>query len=252
MRLNRRKIARVTAFTILGIIAIVGLYLGLICHPGLFFSHSFTRGTITLYSDEPIPPGPAGQILDQVAQRLARSPLAAPPRINDLRVYICNRRWRFNLFANTRYKVGGLAYPPLSDNIFLRTVHFPANRLVGYSGKETTGARTLSYYIAHEIMHVLAARELGVVRHWRLPAWKSEGYADLIAKGADFDYEQTRAQFRKDERDLDPKQSGLYLRYHLLVAYLLDRKGIRVDDMLNRAFDLKQLEAEILADDDRR
>jgi hypothetical protein len=252
MRLNGRKIVRGAAFTILGMVAIVALYLALICHPGLFFAHSLTRGGITLYSDEPIPAEPAGRILDEVAGRLAQSPLAAPPRIKDLRVYICNRRWRFALFANTRFKVGGLAYPPLSDNVFLRTVHFRANRLVGYSGKEATGPRTLSYYIAHEIMHVLVARELGVVRHWRLPAWKNEGYADLIAKGTDFDYEQTQEQFRRGERELDPKLSGLYLRYHLLVAYLLNHKGISVNDMLYGDFEPKQLEAEILAPENRR
>jgi len=246
MVLKRKKIARVGAFSTLGIVGVVVLYLALLCHPGLFFSHKFTRGGITLYADEPIPPEPAGRILEEVERRLARSPLAALPRIKDLRIYICNRRWRFGLFATTKYKVGGLAYFPLSNNIFLRTVHFPANRLVGHSGHEVPGARTLSYFIAHEIMHTLVARELGIVKHWRLPAWKNEGYADLVAKGGDFDYERTREQLRRGDRELDPKRSGLYLRYHLLVAYLLDHRGIRVDELLNRDFDPAQLEAEIL------
>src|ERR1700742_5008858 len=109
MRLNRRKIASVAASAILATVTIAGLYLALICHPGLFFAHSFTRGGITLYSDEPIPPEPAGRILDEVAGRLAQSPLAAPPRVRNLRVYICNRQWRFAFFANSRFKVGGLA-----------------------------------------------------------------------------------------------------------------------------------------------
>jgi hypothetical protein len=164
---------------------------------------------------------------------------------------LCNHRWRFVLFANTRYKAGGLAYAPLSDNIFLRTADFDANRLVGYSGKEAAGARTLSYYIAHEITHILVGRRLGFVRDWRLPAWKNEGYADLIAKAGDFNYELAREQLRKGDRELDPRRSGLYLRYHLLVAYLLDQKGISVDDLLNRSFDPALLEAEILAFDGR-
>jgi hypothetical protein len=210
MRLNCKRIARVAGFSILGIVGIVVLYLVLLCHPGLFFRHAFTRGGITLFSDEPIPPEPAARILDEVESRLARSPLGAPPRIKDLRIYICNRRWRFILFANTRYKAGGLAYAPLSDNIFLRTVHFHANRLVGYSGKEATGVRTLSYYIAHEVMHVLVARELGIVKQWRLPVWKNEGYADLVAKGGEFDFERVRERLRGGERELDPKLSGLY------------------------------------------
>jgi len=128
-------------------------------------------------------------------------------------------------------------------------VHFDTNCLVGYSGKETTGPRTLSYFIAHEIMHTLLARRLGIVKHWRLPAWKNEGYADLVAKGGDFDYKQAREQLRRGDRELDPKRSGLYLRYHLLVAYLLDHKGITVDNLLNRDFDPARLEAEILAYD---
>ena len=189
MRLNRRKIASVAAFSTLGIVVVFVLYLVLLCRPGLFFPHAFTRGGMTLFSDEPIPPEPAGRILADVERRLARSPLAGPRRIKMLRIYICNRRWRFVLFANTRYKVGGLTYPPLSDNIFLRRVHFDANRLVGHSGRETPGERTLSYFVAHEIMHTLLARELGIVHYWRLPAWKNEGYADLVAKGGDFDYE---------------------------------------------------------------
>ena len=251
MRLNRKKIARVAAYSTLGIVGIVVSYLALLCHPGLFFPHTFTRGGITLYSDEPIPPEPAGRILEEVERRLAGSPLAAPPRIKDLRIYICNRRWRFVLFANTKYKFGGLAHSPLSDNIFLRAVHFPANRLVGHSGQEAPGARTLSYFITHEIMHILVARELRIVKHWRLPAWKNEGYADPVAKGGDFDYEQAREQLRRGDRELDPKRSGLYLRYHLLVAYLLDHKGISVAELLNREFDPAQLEAEMLASEGR-
>ena len=251
MRLNRAKLARVVAFAALGLVGIVVLYLVLLRHPGLFFPHAFTRGGIRLYSDEPIPPEPAAHILEEVERRLARSPLAAPPRIKDLRIYICNRRWRFVLFANIRYNAGGLAYPPLSDNIFLRTVHFPANRLVSPSGVEVAGARTLGYYIAHEITHVLVARDLGIVKNWRLPAWKNEGYADLVAKGGDFDFERAREQLRGGDREFDPRRSGLYLRYHLLVAYLLEHKGIRVDELLNHDFDPAQLEAEILSSDGR-
>jgi hypothetical protein len=251
MRPNRKKATRVAALSTLLIVGIAASYLVLLCHPGLFFPHTFSREGITLYSDEPIPSGPAQRILEDVERRLASSPLAAPPRIKDLRIFICNRRWRFVLFANTRYKVGGLAYFPLSDNIFLRTARFDANRLVGHSGQETSGARTLSYYIAHEIMHTLVGRHLGIMKQWRLPAWKNEGYADLVAKGGDFDYEQVRHQLRRGDRELDPKRSGLYLRYHLLVAYLLDHKGISVDELLQDEFDPAQLEAEILASDGR-
>jgi hypothetical protein len=83
MKLNRRKIARVVLSSILGIVVVFAMYLGLLCHPGLFFRYAFTQGGITLYSDEPIPPEAAGRVLDVVERRLARSPLAASGRVKD-------------------------------------------------------------------------------------------------------------------------------------------------------------------------
>jgi hypothetical protein len=148
-RVNRKMVVRALALVALGFIGMVAAYLALLCHPGFFFSHEFSRGGITLYSDEPIPAGPAGQILMDLESRLVRSPLAARPLIKAVRVYICNRSRKFVLFANTRYSAGGIAYSLFSDNIFLRAAHFDANRLVGPSGNEAPGARTLSYFIAH-------------------------------------------------------------------------------------------------------
>ena len=250
MRWNRKKIARAVLLAGLGLGVIFILYLTLLCHPGLFFPHAFTRGGITVYSDEPIPPDAAGRILEEVERRLTRSPLAESQQLRDLRVYICNRRWRFVLFANYRYRVAGLAYAPLTDNVFLRAARFDTNRLIGPSGREVPGERTLDYYLAHELVHVLVARELGIVEHWRLPAWKNEGYADLIAKGGDFDFERVRGQFRRGDRELDPKRSGLYLRYHLLVAYLLQHRGVGAHELLKGEFDRARLEREILAIED--
>jgi hypothetical protein len=251
MRLDRKKIARAALFATLGLgLAFVG-YLVLLCHPGLFFGYTFTRGGITLHSDEPIPQEPAGRILEEVERRLASSPLAAPPRAKDLRIYICNRRWRFALFANLRHRVGGLTYPPLTGNVFLRPVRFDANRLIGPSGRDVPGERTLAYFMTHEIMHVLIARELGAVGYARLPTWKDDGYADLVAKAGAFDYERAREQLRRGDGELDPRRSGLYLRYHLLVAYLLEHKGIGVGDLLRRPLDPARLEDEILASEAR-
>jgi hypothetical protein len=246
MRLNRRKIARAALFATIGLGVAFVCYLVLLCHPGLFFRYAFTHGGITLRSDEPIPAEPAGRILDEVERRLARSPLAVPTRVRDLRIYICNRRWRFVLFAHFRHRVGGLTYPALTDNIFLRSVRFDANRLIGPSGRDVPGERTLKYFMAHEIMHVLIARELGAVGYLRLPTWKDDGYADLVAKAGEFDYERAREQLRTGDPDLDPKRSGLYLRYHLLVAYLLERRGMSVGALLSREFDPSRLEQEIL------
>jgi len=44
---------------------------------------------------------------------------------------------------------------------------------------------------------------------------------------------------------MDPISSGLYLRYHLLVAYLLHDKRISVAELLEREFDVTNLEREL-------
>jgi hypothetical protein len=233
-------------FSVLGVLGLLALYMVLLRHPGLLFGHTFTKDGITLYSDEPIPSGSAGQVVDRVEQRLGHSPLFHPRATGDVRIYICNRTWRFVLVANFRYNVGGLTYPPLSNSIFLRAVNFDADRLIGPSGEEVLGDRTLSYFIAHEITHTLLGNELGAVGYWSLADWKNEGYCDHIAKNASFHYDDALAQLRRGDPEIDPRRSGLYLRYNLLVAYLLDRKRISVHEMLRQEFDPASLEAEML------
>jgi hypothetical protein len=240
------RLIKSTLLFVLAVFAVLVLYLILLRHPGLFFRHAFTGHGIALYSDEPIAAGPASQVLERVEQRLLCSPLFHRRSGGVIRVYICNRSWRFILFANYRYKVGGLTYPPVSNNIFLRGVTIAADRLVGPSGQEVMGERTLSYFIAHEITHTLLGDELGAAGYWRLPVWKNEGYCDLVAKGPSFHYDDALAQLRRRDPEMNPQESGLYLRYNLLVAYLLDRKRISVNEMLSQEFDTASLEAEML------
>jgi hypothetical protein len=244
-RSNLKRIARSVLSAFFGILGLFVLYLILLCHPGLFFRYAFNQGAITLYSDEPIPAS-AAQVLKVTEDRLARSPLYRERTSPNIRVYLCNRRWRFILFANIRHHVGGLTYPPLSNNIFLRGAHIDINRLIGPSGNDVPGERRLSYYIAHEAVHTLLFDELGVVAHWRLPRWKDDGYADYIAKGAEFDYARGVDQLRRGDRQMDPERSELYLRCNLLVTYLLDHQGIRVHELLKQDIDPERLEVEIL------
>ena len=188
-RLDGKKAFKAAIFSILGMASLFALYLVLLCHPGFFFRHTFSRRGITLYSDEPIPSRAAEEVLKGTEQRLARSPLFRRRPGAGIRVYICNWRWRFILFANYKYQVGGLTYPPLNNNIFLRGVDIDADRLIGPSGTPVPGERTLTYFIAHEIMHTLISDELGALAYWRFPDWKDEGYSDYVAKGASFQYD---------------------------------------------------------------
>lgn len=104
--------------------------------------------------------------------------------------------------------------------------------MTGPSGREATGERTLGYFLAHEVTHTLTADALGPRAYLALPAWVREGYADYVARGATFDYEAERARWLAGDPDLDPRASGLYLRYVLLVAHLIDREGWSPEQVL--------------------
>ena len=199
-------------------------------------AHSFTRGGITVYSDEPIPPESAGRDPRGGRAPAGPEPAGGPARIKDLRIYICNRRWRFVLFANFRYKVGGLAYrrsPTISS-----------------SGRSTS---TRIAWSAHRARR--AGRAYPELLTWptrSCTSWSPGSWGSSSTGGsrpgrtrdtptwwprAGNSTMSAREQLRRGDRELDPKRSGLYLRYHLLVAYLLERKGIGVGELLGREFD---------------
>jgi hypothetical protein len=224
--------------------ASIVLYLLLLIFPNPLFAYEYRHGRIVIRSDEPVPAS-AESVLREAERRLATSPLNQASR--QRWIYICNRPWRFLLFANVRYSVGGLTYPPLSNNIFLRRVQIEQNRLIGPSGAPVPGVRTLSYFIAHEIAHTLIADRLGAVGYSKLASWKDEGYSDYVAKGRDFSYDDALRRMRAGDQDLAPVRSGLYLRYHLLVAHLLEKKGVSVSELLENDFDSSAIEREMIA-----
>ena len=91
----------------------------------------------------------------------------------------------------------------------------------------------------------MLARRIGRLRYARLQRWQVEGYADYVGKAGAFDFEKTLAAFRAGTRELDPKRSGLYLRYHLLVAYLLDHEGMTPEALLAAPIEKTEVEARL-------
>jgi len=161
------------------------------------------------------------------------------------RIFICNRDWRFILFTNRDYHAAGVNQAWLNRNIFLRRSDTGHNRLFGPSGNAVPGERTLAYYMTHEIVHSLEVRFLGRRTYLQLPAWKREGYADYVAKDANFISAERLAALRKNAPEMNPRRSGLYLRHHLLVAYLLDVQKMEPGKMLREPFDETALERQL-------
>ncbi len=236
-----RSMKRTFKLSALFIFLVLACYALCLRFPEPFFEHHVAHENILLYSDRPIP-GEALAILKDVRQRLAKSDIYDPAR--KYRVFICNRPGRFLFFANFKYRVGGINYELFNGNSFLRRANIRHDRLIGPSGNEVPGARTLAYFIAHEIMHGVTAARTNIFNYYRLPKWIKDGYADYIARER-FDFGENLAKFKNGSREMDPQQSGLYLKYHLFVAYLLDIKKIGTGKLLENEYAAEKIAAEL-------
>lgn len=226
---------------ILTVVVLTSLYVVLLAYPQPLFAYQLNHANITVHSTTPVPES-MRTTLERVRARLNRSPLIDPHRPQ--RVFICNTPWIFALFARNNYRVGGIADAFLGQNVFLRQSDMANDRLIGPSGKPVAADRPLSYFIAHELMHIAQARHIGRIGYAKLPQWVDDGYADYVAR--DYDLAAALKGLKVDAKELDPTRSGLYIRYHLMVAYLLENKHMDISTLLNSPPDRAAVERELV------
>lgn len=239
MSLTHAGVRRLVSRAALIIVFAIAGYGAILLHPQPLFAFSARDAGIVLHARERLPSEVRGVLAD-ARRRVEASPFYDPQATYD--AFLCDDVRTFTAFTLWNHGAGAVSQWDLTGNIFLRPSHVERNRLVGRSGGETPGERTLSYFIAHEVTHTMVARRIGRIHYARLQRWQVEGYADYVGKAGAFDFDQTLAAFRAGTRQLDPKRSGLYLRYHLLVAYLLDHQGMAPEALL--AGPIEQAEVE--------
>ena len=233
------KIGTATA----GIVALIWLLLSL---PQPFFHTSVSAKNLTLYSDQSFAPASGQQVLELVEANLTKSLLYSAEQKH--LIFICNARWRQRLFFTYQYGVGGVNYYPITTNVFLRDSIIEENCLIGPGGNRVPGERTLDYFIAHEITHSLTGQAVGGIAYHQMPQWKREGYADYVGKGAAFNYDEARRAFLANDPKMDYAKSGLYWRFNLLVAHLLEKKQWSVQRLLTEPIEQTAVEEMIRAE----
>jgi len=198
--------------------------------PQLLFAHHVRHGIYDVWSDRPIPPA-IGPVLDDVTRRLARAEIDEPARGE--RIFLCNDDWRLALFSKRlNGRLGGVADNEISRSVFIRHADVDANTVIRPDGQVAGPDRPLSYYIAHELTHILEGDVVGRAMHFTEPTWLLEGYADYVGKGGAFDLAENRRLLLANDPRLDFRRSGLYRRYHLEVAELIERRHIGVRQLL--------------------
>ena len=197
--------------------------------PQPLFPYQIERGRLQLLSDRPFEPAAGERLLAEVQRRLAALPIK--PGDETHRIVIAQTEWRRRLVFLLNGRAGGLNYFPLR-NVFLREADIASDRLLRKSGP-VPPPRTLAYYGAHEIGHSLIGERVGALANWRLPTWIREGVADYIGFGGKVDIAALTEAMLAGNSALDPKKSGFYARYRLLVAWMLSQEGWSIDHLLN-------------------
>jgi hypothetical protein len=217
---RRGRAMRIARWALLGVVA---LLVTTTAAPQLLaWPYSAEIGRTTIYSERPIPPEMRA-VLARSDALLARSPLAEPNR--ERRLFLTDGGWRWDLLALTSRGAFGLRRP-LRDAIIVNDTNVAADRVE--NGAPVGGARSLSGVIAHETTHILVADRIGEWRALLLPGWKSEGYADYVARESslsDGDYARLRANGAR-------RDAMFYYEARRRVADALRRNGGNVEAML--------------------
>ena len=225
----------------IGLLTVGAAYLLLLIHPQPLFAYELRRGGIVLHATRPIPDA-MRSTLDRAHARLERTALYDPAFVPH--VFICEPRSLFALFARNNYRVGGFADAFVGGHVFLRESDMANDRLIGASGRPVPADRPLSYFIAHEIMHLVHRRSLGRWAYLRLPQWVDDGHADYVAR--DIDLQQALRGFKSGAYEVDPARSGLYVRYQLMVAYVVEKKGVAPRALLENPAARDSVERELM------
>jgi hypothetical protein len=227
----RRWLKRLVLYAVAGLVAVALAFGGLIVWPKPLFAFSLGAGRIVVSSDRPIAAAGAERVLRDCERLLERSPLQ--PKSGQYQLYVANEEWRHRLYFIPSPEAGGISYYyGFGGHAFLSGADFDTGQLVTW-GYAATPPRTLAYYCAHELTHVVTGEHVGIVALLRMPEWVREGFADYVAIENRQSFERLRDGLGERPVDVAMMQAyGAYPRYRLLVTYFLEKKRWPVDQLL--------------------
>jgi hypothetical protein len=252
-----------------GILLLLGTLVGLLAFPGFLFAHKLEQGNLVAYSNESLR-GSLEPVLREIDRRLATSEindLSLIHRIffgHDARAFTALQRIRAEFVHHTIGIKPGPTYnaswPPYVSHIVTFDVPDAANDALRRSA--WPGEFNMTHVLTHEVTHTLVLAKLGLAATSRLPMFKAEGYPEYVAmtparnqpgyslrasvarilaadaaqlKDARGEFTPLRydcigKSYLKDENG-DSWHTCYYLS-RVLVEYLLDRKGLTFDQLM--------------------
>jgi len=160
-------------FWIVAALAILIIAYGtVLAFPEPLFAHKYSYKNFVIYSRTPIDDRIKPE-LDVVSQRLAKSELNDPTMVH--RVFVAGSA-SWYAFFNGPYRGAMARNYEFNNSIFVPQLDLSAEKVVHVDGRTAPIATIL----AHEMTHTLSQRRLGIIRSWRTPSWKKEGYAEYV------------------------------------------------------------------------
>jgi len=214
---RRSRAVRIAQGAILFLVALLGTATA--APQLLAWPYSARIGHTLVYSETPIPPQ-INSVLARSDALIAGSPFAEPGL--ERRLFLTRGGWRWDVLALTTPGAFALRRP-FRDAIIVNASDVAADRVE--NGAPVGGARSLSGVIAHETTHLLVAHRIGEWNAFMLPGWKSEGYADYVARESslrDADYARLRANGAR-------RDAMFYYEARRRVADALSRNGGNVE-----------------------
>ncbi len=227
---------RYSGFYIVIILAVI--FIVFILFPNLsFYRHHINYKQFNIYSDVKIS-DEIFDILDKVEEKLKTSEIYDPDL--SFKIFISSKFKTYSIFCPSLKDAFAATYP-IINNIFISKTNIE-NNLVHRNANEDN-ERSLSSVITHEVTHKLIENEIGIKANIKLISWKKEGYCEYISGEGTLNLKAGINKIYKGSNSFSPAFS--YLKYRILVTYLLDKKGHSFHSLIETEFDFKQLEKEL-------
>lgn len=285
MHITLRRAFKVAGWSFGTLLLLLCIFLGLLLFPGFLFAHRIEHENLVVYSNQNLS-GSAGPILREINQRLATSEINAPAITH--RIFFGHDAQIFGAVQGARaemvFRTIGLkpsatynvSWPPRISHIV--TFDVPDTAHDALRRKAWPGQFNMTHILTHEVAHTLVLAKLGIPQTSRLPMWKAEGYPEYVAMSAiraqpgyslrasvariletdlawlrntqgDFDalrYDCIGKSYVKDENE-DFWHTCYYLA-RVLVEYVLDRKGLSFEQLMQPSISEPETLRELLRD----
>jgi len=214
---------------------ILGVYCLLLIFPQFLFAHEVSYKNFNVYSRQNLGEN-INKVLDSAEARLTKSPIYNKDLPENILIADTHGLYKFltvkgDSFGSTIPVIGHsrLNKSDIENDLVLRDT-------------PTLNKRSLSGVIAHETMHNQLREYFGLAKYFKIPRWKDEGYCEYIAGETTLSFEEG-VKLWKDNPNDSTKYD--YFKYHQMVKYLLVEEKISVEELFNRDFDKKELEAKV-------